>query len=69
MKRGISQAVTFLRAQLSKVSNTYTLALLAYAFQLTGDSAKETVFTELMKNVVREGETKLLTDFNMGQCR
>jgi hypothetical protein len=69
MKRGISQAVTFLRAQLSKVSNTYTLALLAYAFQLTGDSAKETVFAELMKNVVREGETKLLTDFNMGQCR
>jgi uncharacterized protein HemY len=69
MKRGISQAVTFLRAQLSKVSNTYTLALLAYAFELAGDSAKETVLAELMKNVVREGETKLLTDFNMGQCR
>ena len=61
--------MTFLRAQLSKVSNTYTLALLAYAFELAGDSAKETVFAELMKNVVREGETKLLTDFNMGQCR
>ena len=41
------------------MSDTYTLALVAYAFELAHDPAKETALNELMKKVVREGEKKL----------
>ncbi len=41
------------------MSDTYTLALVAYAFELADDPAKETALNELMKKVVREGENKL----------
>ena len=57
MKQGISQAVQFLKGKLRGMSDTYTLALVAYAFELADDPAKETALTELMKKAIREGET------------
>lgn len=42
------------------MSDTYTLALIAYAFELAGDSAKETALEKLTKKAIREGETLLL---------
>ena len=55
--------MTFLKGKLGEMSDTYTLALVAYAFELADDPAKETVIAELMKKVVREGKTKSLTLF------
>ena len=55
--------MTFLKGKLREMSDTYTLALVAYAFELADDPAKETVIAELMKKVVREGKTKRLTLF------
>ena len=59
VKRGISLAVQYLKGKLRDTSDTYTLALLAYAFELANDPAKETALGELMKKAIREGELLL----------
>lgn len=38
------------------MSNTYTLALVAYAFELADDPAKETALGELFKKAIRDGK-------------
>ena len=55
-----SLAVQYLKGKLRDMSDTYTLALIAYAFELAGDSAKETALEKLMKKAIKEGETLLL---------
>lgn len=55
-----SLAVQYLKGKLRDMSDTYTLALIAYAFELAGDSAKETALEKLTKKAIREGETLLL---------
>ncbi|XP_028411916.1 CD109 antigen-like isoform X2 [Dendronephthya gigantea] len=56
-KLGISKAVRFLKTKLSGISDVYTLALIAYAFELADDTAKETALEKLMTKAIREDGT------------
>ena len=56
MNRVTSLAVQYLKGKLGDMSDTYTLALIAYAFELADDSAKEIALGKLMKKVIKEGK-------------
>ena len=56
MNRVTSLAVQYLKGKLGDMSDTYTLALIAYAFELADDSAKEIALEKLMKKVIKEGK-------------